>query len=462
MRVLGRYPMARESHRNSNSCRQFMRQNSGGVLPMIALALVPMVAFVGLAIDAGRGYMIKSRLGDALDAAALAGAQSVQSDEKFLSDISMYFNANFPSDFMGAQVSLDPPQVTTNKEVITLTASAQISTTFMNVLGFETMDVSSTTEVTRRTTGMDIVLSMDMSGSMGWDDGDGGIRIEEARKAAKKLVRILFGDEKKKDLLHIGVVPWNGKVNVKLNGTGAGAGNVTEVGNKYYSDKSPVPLLSEPDANWNGCVYARYTNNGVDDDGDHLLAELPGSLPEDFGWQPISNEGSFRCLSHGVTALINRKSKIRQAINELTEPTGTTNIAQGLAWAWRVLTPGEPFDDADPFPKGNHQRAIVLLTDGEQYGTPGDAYNGTFGNGYSAGANGMDDRLRAVAENIKAQGIKIYTIQFYHDSNELSDLMKEVASEPSSPYYYFAPNGRALNEAFEEIANHLSELRLSK
>jgi hypothetical protein len=127
-----------------------------------------------------------------------------------------------------------------------------------------------------------------------------------------------------------------------------------------------------------------------------------------------------------------------------------------------VLTPGEPFDDSDPFPKGRHQRAIVLLTDGQQFGNRGDGYKNAFGRGEPAGPNGMNNRLRAVAQNIKAQDIKIYAIQFFHNSGPLQDLMQEIASGPTSPYYHYAPDGDTLRQVFQEIANHLSELRLSK
>ena len=57
-----------------------------------------------------------------------------------------------------------------------------------------------------------------MSGSMSsWTGGQ--TRIQAARSAAKDLVNILFGNEETKELLNIGVVPWNGKVNVMRNGT---------------------------------------------------------------------------------------------------------------------------------------------------------------------------------------------------------------------------------------------------
>ena len=448
----------------SPAVRRFIARREGAVLPMMALVIVPLIACIGLAIDATRGYMVKARMGDALDAAALAGAQSVQDDATFKSDIEMYFKANFPSDYMGANVTLNPPVVDANKEVISLSASAEVDTTFMRVLGFETMDVASNTEVTRQTTSMDVVLSMDMSTSMTWDDGSGGTRIAAAREAAGDLVDILFGDDATKEFLHIGVVPWNGKVNVKWNGSGSGAGSVSNNGDTYTSSHSPVPLASEPHDDWNGCVFARYSDNGIADDADHLLGPVNVNGVEQIAWQPInpSDEGTYGCLSQGVTSLANVKSDVTQAIDELTSPNGTTNIPQGLAWAWRVLNPGEPFDDADPFPKGNHQRAIVLLTDGENYGANGDGYDGVFGSTESAGPGGMNDRLRAVANSIKAEGITVYTIQFYHNSEELAGLMKEVATEPNEPYYYFAPDGDSLKDAFKEIANHLSELRLSK
>ena len=60
-----------------DSCRQFCANSDGMSLPVVAFVILPVLGFIGLSIDAGRGYMVKSRLGDALDAAALAGAQVV-------------------------------------------------------------------------------------------------------------------------------------------------------------------------------------------------------------------------------------------------------------------------------------------------------------------------------------------------------------------------------------------------
>jgi len=133
----------------------------------------------------------------------------------------------------------------------------------------------------------------------------------------------------------------------------------------------------------------------------------------------------------------------------------------GLAWASRVLSPTSPFTEADPNPPGRRTQAIVLLTDGENYGGVGDGYKTQFGYGSSAQAGGQDQRLRDVAAAIKAQGILIYAIQFANTSGDLAELMKDVASGREPPFYNAAPTAAELQQIFREVANDLSQLRLS-
>lgn len=468
--------------------RSLLGSADGSTLPMVAFLLIPLVGFVGIATDVARGYMIKARLGDALDAATLAGAQVVTTSPNFQSDIQMYFDANFPPGFMGSTVTLDPPRVSADQRVISLSARADIGTTFMSLFGFEDMTIASSSQVTRDITSMDVVLSMDMSGSMGNSDGAGSTRIAAARDAAHILADTIFAQDPAGDLVQMAVLPWNGKVNVTEDGTSfAGNGRLVSVanftspvtgalqGDVFLPVNSPVSLFSEPPPNWRGCVYARYKRNGRPDDADDLLGPLTVGGVDWVAWEPVGHEGEpmsaggtcrnsdcSACLSHGVTRLTNDELAVSDAIDRLTRPEGTTNIAQGLIWAGRIVSPGEPFDDANPFPRGQHQRAIVLLTDGQQWGRQGDGYKGAFGNGANAGPNGMNARLREIADKLKAQGIQIFAVQFYHSSGSLASLMKAVATEPKEPYYFFAPDGAALEKAFEEIANQLSVLRISK
>lgn len=462
----------------------------GAVAVFVAGGIISMVGAVGLATDAARGYMVKARLSQALDSAALAGGREIFSPTRD-ADIKMFFDANFPPGYLGATIIGPVIQVSPDNETLTLTASAKIDTTFMKALGFSELNVSTATEVTRETTYLDVVVAIDMSGSMGNFTG-GQSRIAAARTAAKDLVDILFGGEETKELLNIGVVPWNGKVNVTRNGTAfdatlTTASSVPDFTNPltgsvqstvYTPNNSPVPLLSSPPVEWQGCVFSRFLDNGVDDDdADIVFSGLSSATGDWNAWEWVSADAEpvspgvctmatngsecTPCLSHGITALQSSKSGTIAAIDELTSPTGTTNITQGLGWAWRVVKPEAPYTEADPDPDGPRQQAIVLLTDGENFAGNGDGYKTVFGYG-STGRDDMNDRLRALATNIKASGVKIYTIQFANSGGPLETLMKEIASGPDAPYYHYAPDPGTLQTVFKGVANHLSELRLSK
>ena len=155
-----------------------------------------------------------------------------------------------------------------------------------------------------------------------------------------------------------------------------------------------------------------------------------------------------------------------------------------------VVSPGAPFTESSVYQEGYEPpRVIILLTDGENTAFPGDSYNSALsGNsmyGHSDGSptadvtmydgatdtvTQMDKRLIEIADNIKKVKrddgqpmFEIYTILFAADSStEMKRIMKEIATEPNSPYYYNAPTQSELDAAFNEIGNHLSNLRLSK
>lgn len=467
----------------------------------MAAGIVAFVGFAGLSVDAVRGYLVQSRLAGALDAAGLAGARVMFSQNRD-QDIVSFFNANFPSGYLGATVT--GPLITedANQEVLTLTAQATIDTSFMRVLGFNSMTVSALSEVTRQTELLEMVVAVDMSGSMSWPPGGpyswGPSRISSARAAATEMVDILFGADETKSLLKIGLVPWNGKVNVAYDGSAFDPDLTTTVAvpnftnpitgdnqdEVYYANNSPVPLLNTPPSNWTGCVFARYIHDGSNNDADLTVGPTTSPIGgKDWpAWEPIGPEGEpvpgyarcsmtgpnfywqecTRCLSQGVTPLQNTKTAIKNAINALVSPAGSTNLPQGLAWGWRVLVSDAPFTEASATPDGDRTQAIVLLTDGENTGWVGDGYKTQFGFSSAAQSGGQDQRLLDVAAAIKAQGILIYVIQFANTSGDLSDLLKQVASGEDTPFYHAAPTAEELQQVFREVANDLSRLRISK
>ena len=123
--------------------RRLAKDQRGAVMAIVGLAIIPLFAVIGLSIDAGRGYMLKSKLSYAIDAAGLAGGRAFDTDLRE-TDITMFFEANFPPGYMGAVLDPGNPVVTFDDEenTITIEATATIPTRFMSVAGVHDMSVS--------------------------------------------------------------------------------------------------------------------------------------------------------------------------------------------------------------------------------------------------------------------------------------------------------------------------------
>ena len=59
-------------------CGGFGRDKAGSVGVIFGLVVIPLTAFIGLAVDFGRVYAVKSQTQSALDAAALAAGRVAQ------------------------------------------------------------------------------------------------------------------------------------------------------------------------------------------------------------------------------------------------------------------------------------------------------------------------------------------------------------------------------------------------
>jgi Flp pilus assembly protein TadG len=188
------------------------RRGSGATL--LAFAAVPLVAAIGLSVDGARGWLVKSRLSQAIDAAGLAGGRVIAASTRD-DDIRMFFAANFPADFMKAQI--DGPHIDVDPELTTITinARATIPTTFMRVVGIDQITVRADTVVKRMDRGMELVLVMDNTGSMHRTAGGSGTaKITAMKDAATLLINRLYGNRETVPTLWVGLVPYAAIVNI--------------------------------------------------------------------------------------------------------------------------------------------------------------------------------------------------------------------------------------------------------
>lgn len=145
----------------------------GSVVITVALSLAIILASVGLAIDTGIAYTVRDKLNAATDAASLAAARAVSqgADETAQRDNAQkaavrFFNANFPSGYLGSTATLDTPDVTFNSGMVTIkiTAKASMPISILGLLGYSPLRPGVSSTAVRKDLDMAVVL--DTSGSL--------------------------------------------------------------------------------------------------------------------------------------------------------------------------------------------------------------------------------------------------------------------------------------------------------
>jgi Flp pilus assembly protein TadG len=242
------------------SLRALRRHNEGNVLVIIAIAAVAVIGSVGVAVDIGRSQMVQAKLQNAVDAAGLAAGATLNTED--LTDVATkYINLNFSQGNLGATLRSVDSELSTDKKVLTITASATLPTTITKIFGNNVVTLDATTEVTRSNKGLELALVLDTTGSMA------GSKLDALKAASHDLVDILFGDDATQDNLWIGVVPFSQAVNI-------GASRTAWLDATHYAGLNWGPT------SWAGCVDARYSaGRDATDDPPFDLANPSAAVP---------------------------------------------------------------------------------------------------------------------------------------------------------------------------------------
>ena len=149
------------------------RDPRGFALVYLAGMMFVLLALAGLAIDLGRGYQVRAHLSKAVDGAALAAARVIGNGQAGAqAEANKIFNANFPNGYLGVSSLQNPPTMgfsvaSDGSNIIDVSSTAVLPTTFMRIAGFNNMTVRSSGQASRRL--VDLSLVIDKSGSIGSD-----------------------------------------------------------------------------------------------------------------------------------------------------------------------------------------------------------------------------------------------------------------------------------------------------
>ena len=190
---------------------------SGNVLAICAAAMIPVTAIIGSALDLSTAYMARQRLQNACDAGVLAARQYMQGttfDTSVKDEADKFFYFNFPSGTarvsnLTFNVIADP----TSSSQLDGTASAKVPTALMQIFGYRAIPIEVSCNATRDMGHNDIMLVLDVTGSMADAPSSGGAsKISRLRTGAMGLYRALESDDG--SITRYGIMPYSHTVNV--------------------------------------------------------------------------------------------------------------------------------------------------------------------------------------------------------------------------------------------------------
>jgi Flp pilus assembly protein TadG len=514
------------------------RDKKGNVGIIFGLVLVPIVIAMGAAVDYSRAFLKQKDLASAVDTAVLAGGiYSDGSQSVFEDKIKKTLYANFPEAEVDT-LTFNRDSVT---KAVTVTATSKVDTVFAGIWNVDNVPIQAAAEAKPGRSYAEIVLVLDNTGSMGSSG-----KITALKTAAKDLVQILNDSSPDTSKLFISLVPFTTTVRLSsdlLSWNGIDFNGLSSVsGEDFDGNRNVMDIYSDMNIAWNGCVRARPSGNDLNDTPAtpglpetlypiYLAPDEPdGRYYNDGTFRPGVNGNSYRnryindsflegtkpngperqrdtakynntvslsssrgpennCPAQPILPLTTNKSTLDNAIDGMTAD-GYTNIATGLAWGWRMLTPEEPYAARD-FDQET-KKFIILLTDGKQEtgsASSGPRHNETYYTAYGYAAKGhlgnvngsesvtvLDSKVRTLCEKAKGlvgddpdapgatydstREVKIFTITFQLSNATTQTLFRNCATTPQM--YYNSPDNATLQTTFQEIANELIKLSLTK
>jgi Flp pilus assembly protein TadG len=401
---------------------RFLGDRRGAVAPMFALGLVPLIGFVGAAVDYSRGNAARTAMQAALDATALMlsrDAATMTPDQVSAKAIS-FFTAQFNRpETANVQVTavLTSPQA--GSFTLHVAASGNVPTTFTKLLGQDQLDISTSADVKWGIKKLEVALALDNTGSMAQNG-----KLTQLKTAAHNLLTTLQAAAKQPGDVKVAIIPFDTGVNV---GTG--------YKDEFWIDYTVKNIQK---SQWTGCVMDRDQSNDVLD-----TEPVSGSVHTLYPATTCGRLTSMMPLTDVLdqTGWTNLNSKV-----DAMQASGNTNVTIGLAWAWHALTPTLPLPEGSAPDPSKLDKVIILLTDGTNTQ-----------NRWSTSESSIDTRTALACANVKAASIQLYTVRVI-DGN--TTLLRNCATKPGM--YYDVQQASQLNGVFTSIAQTLANLRIAR
>ena len=454
--------------------RRFARNAHGNMAIAMALVAVPLFGAAGAAMDYSGRIQAEARLQAAIDAGALAGAASEDSQEAAIKKtVRQYVMDNGAARYLKNAASVDVK--ITSDGVIRVSATAEYPTTILNVMGIKSLPMSALAETKRSESGAEIAMVLDVTGSMS------GAKIDALKRSAKDFVaETTKPNARKPDSVRLSIVPYNKYVNVGMANRNASWMDVPA----DYSTTENICQDWTTHTNPHNCRNENYsyTSDGVTVNGTREVCDYDTNtvnecrmVTQSYEWRGCAGSRDYPwnvrdgrpsldipgllnvSCPNEITPLTSDTTQLDSDIDNLSA-WGATYIPAGLIWGWRTLSAQVPYTEglstADAQAKGVTKH-LVLMTDGE---------NVTSKSAGAADHDGWDpdagDATTAeLCENIKNAGIVVHAIAFEVTDASTKSMLQACATGGN---YYDASDSARLAQAFDAIAGKINQIALSK
>lgn len=436
---------------------RFIAADDGNIAVTFAVALVPLLGFVGAAVDYTRANAARSSMQAALDSTALMVSKDLSQGIITASQVDTkaqaYFTALYTNpDAKSVTVHANYTASSSMGSNIEVSGSGAVTTNFLKVAGFPTLNFNSNSTAAWGNVRMRVALALDNTGSMA-DDG----KMPAMQSAAKALVDQLSALAKTNGDIYISIIPFAKDVNVGasnynqswIDWTDWDAANGDNECVKYKKNGNCKTSVWVPDDHdtWTGCVTDRDQDYDTKNTAPTNSATRFPAEEYVSGGDKFCKPGNHPYLQP-IMPLSYDWTKLKKLITDM-EPTGNTNQGIGMAWAWMTLTQSDPFNAPAKDPNYTYKDAIVLLSDGLN----------TQNRWYSNAAQ-IDARQKILCDNAKAAGITVYTIHVNTGGDPTSAVLQYCASGAQN--FYVITSASQTASVFSSIGTSLSKLRVAK
>lgn len=347
-----------------------------GSLSVLALCLfLLMVMLGGLAVDLMRYEQTRTTLQNTLDRATLASASLTQSLDPAEVVADYFTKAGMDQYLEGVTVSEGM-----NFRNVTADAAAATDPFFLHLIGRAEMDAKGHSMAEQRVTNVEIMLVLDVSGSMLTNS-----RLVNLKTAANEFVdTVLSSDAEHK--ISIGLVPFNGQVNIG-----------PDLRAKYTAltddpNVSNVQCVDMPSSVYNATALPTNTAMSMTAHADTYTSTYQTNAWVAYtdttyaiGYHAINNKGNVWCppIAGNIIRLPSQTISTLQTQISGLSAVGATSINAGLKWGLALMDPsaatmysqligsgkmaeeleGRPYSFTDP----EAMKVIVLMTDGEHF-----------------------------------------------------------------------------------------------